>query len=157
MAKKKNFFSAYGGAIILLLTVATFIMLFLTNVKYVEGVLGTAVETNGLSAVFTWKNADTDIVLSGFNILALLAYVLPIGALVFSLLFGKGKIMNVIVLACFVASAIFFFLMPSTMPLSDAGKLVLMGRDATLGIGAILGGIFSAVSALVTLLRILVK
>lgn len=158
MAKKKkskNILKSYGGFAVLVLTVATFTMLFLTNVKY-DFIAGIT-EVNGLSAVFTWKLTDIDMVLSGFNILALLAYVLPISALVLSLLFGKGKFINIIVLACFVISAVFFFIIPATMPLTEIGKSTVALADAKLGIGAILGGTFSVLSAVVTLLKILVK
>lgn len=65
----------------------------------------------------------------------------------------KGKLFGFIALVAFVAGAVLLFLCPSLLEnsLTDAGKVGvgiagLVGVKAALGVGAILGGIFSVLA-----------
>jgi len=158
MAKKKknNFINTYSVFAILLLTVATVCMMFLCSVNYVGKIAGSQIQVTGLQAIFGWSSEN--LVFSSFNIMILLTYLLSIGGLVLSLMFKKGgMLINLIILACFVVSAVFFFITPSFMVLTDAGKLATAIHTATLGVGSIIAGIFSIINALIITAKILLK
>ncbi len=165
MAKKKkqniNF-----DLITLVLIVATLVMLFLPNLVYDFTVNinlgnlgqysgGELQKFNGIKAIFGFGSEDGEVKYTLFSLLSLLAYLLPIGAVILVNLF-KGKLGNILALACFVASAVLFFILPSFVVYAEEvlGALAYQKVGATLGIGAIIAGALSCLNALITLLKI---
>ncbi len=93
-----------------------------------------------------------------FNIVATLAYLLPLAGGVLAVLF-KGRLGTILSFLCFVVATVLLFLM------SEIGKLGISDQfsgfsDAItfeLGIGAILGGAFSAAGAVTTAIKGLLR
>ena len=152
--------------VIIALTVVTLAMLFLPNLVYdftvkvnlgnlgqING--GEIQKINGINAIFGFGPEDSEVKYTLFSLLSLLAYILPIGALILSGLF-KNKLGNILALACFVASAVFFFILPSSVVYAEdvLAALAYQKVGATLGIGAIIAGALSSLNALITLLKI---
>ncbi len=166
MAKRKKQKFNNLDLIAIVLTVATLVMLFLPNLVYDFTVNvnlggfgqyngGEVEKINGIKAIFGFGPEDSETKYTLFSFLSLLAYLLPIGALVLTKLF-KNKLGNILALACFAASAVFFFILPSFVVYAEdvVGVLAYQKVGATLGVGAIIAGILSSLNALLTLLKI---
>ncbi len=163
MAKKKSSKKVNLGLIlsvvVLALGVASFCMAFVTSVNY----NGKLIETGftGIQTMFgyTATAGVAGFTVSGdclaFSFMATLAFVLPlIGAI---LCLTKNKIARFIGAGLMVAGAVLLFLLPSFVVLAKSGDnytaaaTVLSLIDPTLGVGAILGGIFAGLGGLVGL------
>ena len=78
-----------------------------------------------------------------FSFMTLLAVVLPlIGSIS---IFFKNKIIRAIGVVIMIAGCVLTLLAPNFVVLTDMGKIVTLGVDGSLGIGAILAGIFFGV------------
>lgn len=170
MAKKK---SSSSGKLMYLIAivagVASICMMFMSSMKIngsVFGLSGTT-EYSGLKVVF--GHATENVTYLEFSFMNLLPYLLVVGAVVLCALkllgVVKAGFMDFIALGLFVAGAVLFFLTPNFAVLADsfanAFKLAnAVKKDMvtkTLGIGAILSGAFSAVGAVVILVKGLKK
>ena len=145
-------------AIVLALGVAAFCMAFLTCVKFVTSDGELVKGFTGFQEMFGYTEEAGKIVTVkteylGFSFMAVLTFVLPLVGAVLSLL--KNKIVRLVGVCLLVAGAILMFLLPQFAVLATAdgnltlGALVLDVCETSLGIGAILGGLFSALGALV--------
>lgn len=169
MAKKKsksskNMVNLLVGAIGLLFGVAALCMGFLSGATF-NG--GDYEMTTVFQMAFGWKESvigDSSISLSGFNIWITLGLFFPIiGGL---LLLLKGKFSALIALVLYVVAAVLFFTALSSFtntlftmdavldnPIgaaaAEAIRALIKNGNASLGVGAILGGIFSILGALV--------
>ena len=168
MAKKKsksskNMVNLLVGAIGLLFGVAALCMGFLSGATF-NG--GDYEMTTVFQMAFGWKEEvfSGTITLSGFNIWITLGLFFPvIGGL---LLLTKGKFSSLIALVLFVVAAVMFFTALSSFtntlltldavldnpigaPIAEAIRALIKNGNASLGIGAILGGVFSVLGALV--------
>ena len=167
MAKKKsksskNMVNLLVGAIGLLFGVAALCMGFLSGATF-NG--GDYEMTTVFQMAFGWKEeVGGTITLSGFNIWITLGLFFPvIGGL---LLLTKGKFSSLIALVLFVVAAVMFFTALSSFtntlltmdampdnpigaPIAVAIRALIKNGNASLGIGAILGGVFSVLGALV--------
>lgn len=166
MAKRKKQKFNNLDLIAIVLTVATLIMLFLPNLVYdfttkieLGGLSykgGDLQKFNGIKAIFGFGPEDSETKYTLFSLLTLLAYLLPVGALLIRYLL-KNKLGNLLALACLVASAVFFFILPSSVVYAQdvVGALVYEKAGATLGIGAIIAGVLSCLNALLIVLKII--
>ena len=169
MAKKKsksskNMVNLLVGAIGLLFGVAALCMGFLSGATF-NG--GDYEMTTVFQMAFGWKEEvfSGTITLSGFNIWITLGLFFPvIGGL---LLLTKGKFSSLIALVLFVVAAVMFFTALSSFTntlltlegakledaigatAAEAIRALIKNGNASLGIGAILGGVFSVLGALV--------
>lgn len=157
MAKKKsskNNSLIVSGVTLLLGVLAFCLAGFLAAVAFGEG--ENAYTATGFQAAFGWKQniiGDAAVTWSNFNFLITLGLFLPLIGGVLAIF--KGKIFGFIALVAFVAGAVLLFLCPTMLEssLTEAGKLGVgisgvLGVDPALGVGAILGGIFSILGAL---------
>ncbi len=154
MAKKKNQdigkLSLYA---IVLFTVVTIIMAFLTNVKYMLG--DKELEAfSGFKIMFGAKEEflGQQVEVLSFSFMAFLAYLLPIGGLITSILFSKSKLLSIVPLACFIVSAILLFLMPQFVV--SNGETV---EGGILAVGAIIAGIVNILSAIAVAVKVLLS
>ena len=163
MAKKKsgNNTGLILTIVILALGVAAFCMAFLVGVKYLGLNDEVAYEFTGFQTMFgyTEKTTALGVTLSSeylaFSFMATLAFALPlVGALV-SL--SGNKIAKLVGALLMIAGAVLLFLLPNFVVLATAdgnltvaAKLVDLCSGSTLGIGAILGGVFAGLGGLVS-------
>lgn len=93
-----------------------------------------------------------------FNIVATLAYFLPLAGGVLAVLF-RGRLGTILSFLCFVVAAVLLFLMPEIGKLCVADQFSSISDAITfeLGIGAILGGAFSAAGAVATAVKGLLR
>lgn len=161
MAKRKKQKFNNLDLIAIVLTVATLVMLFLPNLVYdftlkVGQFTGGEIQKfNGFKAIFGFGPEDSETKVTLFSVLTLLAYLLPIAGVLLSYLL-KSKLGNLLTLACFVASAVLFFIMPSLVVYAESviGVAVYKNVGATLGIGAIIAGVLSCLNALLSAFKI---
>lgn len=154
-SKKKNLLSQYGNFAILIFTVAVIVAFFLQNAKITSEWFGVLGEFSGMQLAFGYseKVASISVAVLDFSIMALLAYLLPVAGLVLTFLFKDGGfIINIVTLACFVVGAVLLFLIPS---FAIVGGQAVEGLS--LGYGAIIGAVASALSALTVLGKSLSK
>ena len=156
MAKKKtnkNTGTIVSAAALLMGVLALCLAGFMAAVAFGEG--ENAYTATCFAAAFGWKQkvGSGSIAWSEFNFLIMLALFLPLIGGILAVV--KGKLFGFIALVAFVAGAVLLFLCPSLLEnsLTDAGKVGvgiagLVGVKAALGVGAILGGIFSVLGAL---------
>lgn len=149
--------------IALLFAVAAVCMIFVPSVTISVQVLGDT-SYSGLNAVFGYTTENIDYAIFSFSFMNLLTYIFAIAAIVIILLkvFGvcKAKMFDYIAIALLAVSAVFFFLMPvfSISPyVTDLTKVLADAASIKLAIGAILGGVFAIVSALVMLVKNFMK
>ncbi len=118
---------------------------------------------NGLKVVFGYT-AKRETVLGTataeifkFSFMNLLTYILVIAALVLTVLQivkGENKIFTYATIGCALVAAIFFFLTKNLTVIPEDAKKILeaanttFAKEATLGVGAILGGVFSIIGCL---------
>ena len=144
MAKKKNKskkveLSLVFRVLAFVLGVAALCFAFLASVKFTGKIVGTETTLTGFEIMFGKEN------LTGFSILTVLAFVLPLAGGVLALL--KSKLLNIISLVCFVAGAVMLFIVPSFVVLVEGSLFV--AYNAGLTIGTILSAIVSILGALV--------
>lgn len=158
MAKKKSKKNSFGNIIIasvaLALGIASLCMMFLNCVSISEDVAFT-----GTQFAFGYSVKVFGEVLT-FNFVALLAFVLPVvgGLLCF---FDKNFLVKIISIACFVAGAVLFFLMGQIFSIGIGEKFTALYNffasndaiKASISIGAIVGGILSALGAVIVLFK----
>lgn len=164
MAKKKKSLNyIVVGALALLFGIAAFCMMFLTAITFKSG----DTVTDGYTGAQLAFGYSEDIPLFGefkvlgFNFVALLAFALPLVGGVVALITKNGLISKIISVACFVAGAVLLF---SIVGYSGLGRAtsensivqafldeLYKAIDSTkgLGIGAILGAIFSIIGAVI--------
>lgn len=181
MAKK----SKKGGSVSLdlifkvgvaLFAVAAVAMLFLVTVSFVTKDGDLIKEFTGFQQMFGLSVTSTDFVTItthylGFNFVALLPAIFVIAGAVCA--FVDNKIVNFVGAGLLVVAAVMFFLMPNFVSIIDVDTLtqistadklasatataVLENGVRNLGIGAILGGVFSVVAGALSVVRIVKK
>lgn len=90
------------------------------------------------------------------NVLAMLAYLLPVAGIVVALVGIKSKLLSLISCAIFAVAGVFAFLMTTTFPATVIGSDWVQ-ISASLMVGAILCGVFSLIAAACELLRLVFK
>lgn len=161
MAKKKSGnLSLILKVVVLVLGVAAFCMAFLTCIKFVTSDGDLVNSFTGFQEMFGYKETET-LPLVGtevtteflsFGIMALLTFLLPLVGAVLSLL--NNKIAKLVGAALMIVGAVLMFFLPSFAVLANvdtalSAGAILDGCTRTLGIGAILGGVFAALGGLV--------
>lgn len=152
MAKRKS--SNLGLVLkiaVLVLGVAAFCMAFVVSVKFVRSNGDVVKEFTGFQAMsgYTENSGNLgSLAISteylAFSFMSTLTFVLPLVGAVLSLM--KNKIVRFVGAGLMIAGAVLMFFVPSfTVP---AGT-VLNNLTRTLGIGAILGGVFAGLGGLV--------
>lgn len=166
MAKKKSKNNAKSIAlyVALIFGVLATAMIFLPSVVGVGNVFGPEVSYTGLQTAFGYKKSaevlgstvTTEIL--KMNVFSLLAYALPLASIVVGLLFRNSKLFSFISAGGFIASGVFAFLSITTFPATVIGSEIASGLYTySLGIGAILSGVFSIIAGLAGLYRTLKK
>ena len=155
MAKKKKYSYFIAGGIALVLGIAAFCMMFLNAVTYALKVVGTEFSFTGMELAFGSKveAAGFSVDTLKFNIMTTLGFCLPLVGGVLALLFKNGLITKVVTTACCVVGAVCLFSTTGCTAISlggaEAKDALLVLFDEKLGIGAILGGVFSVLGAVV--------
>lgn len=170
MAKKSsNNLSLILKVIILVLGVAAFCMAFVPCVKFVNDSALAKVEEsfNGFNSMFGYSETETVFgseVTSkylGFSIMSVITFVLPLVGAVLSMM--KSKIARLVGAGLMLVGAVLMFFVPSFTVLAKVdgeftlASAILNGCERSLGIGAILGGVFSALGAVVAGYAVLTK
>lgn len=156
MAKKKSRKKSNMGLIlsvvILALGVAAFCMAFLTCVKSTVGSFtGTEYTYTGFQVMFGYAESATALgstvstQVLNFSIMATLAFALPLIGSVLSLI--DNKIIRFVGAGLMIAGAVLLFLFPNFVAPATSTELI----TRSLGIGAILGGVFAGLGGLVGL------
>lgn len=164
MAKKKSGnLGLILKVVVVALGIAAFCMAFLTCVKYVytSSLLGSETEVtfSGFQTMFGHTETtesvlgNTETKYLAFSFMATLAFFLPlVGA---ALSFVNNKIVKLVGAALMIVGAVLIFLVPQFAVLATVdGELTLVTAllDAgtkSIGVGAILGGIFAALGGAV--------
>ena len=175
MAKKKSSKKLLGSilsGVTILFAIVAFCMIFVKSVKVMSGVSFTGAQT---VFGYTWKKEVLGTTLSAkildFSFMNLLPYLLLIAGILFAALGYAGKsgfLMNILATAAFVVAAVFFFLAPQFVVVAESGSSIvdsavnsivsaLKDDGATVAIGGILAGVFSAIAAVCSGLKIFVK
>lgn len=164
--KSKSLFGKYGKFILVLVAVVTLCMAFLPAVKSENS----DTTYTGFEVMFGKSLGTVNlIVVSGnssitFSILAVLGFMLPlVGSIICALLVKNKGLAGIITCACFVASAVLLFLIPSITSIATSGSF--LGSASTtntfkdlgygLGIGSIIGASVSIVGALGSLYSVI--
>ena len=163
MSKKKQTLKAgVYYAVALVLSLAAVVMIFLPNVK-IYGLISETVHYtgNGLNAVFGYSDGSVSVF--SFSILNLITYILPLAAIVLVALkiakVAKSNLLDIIAIILLLVGGVFFFLIP-TFAISEyanALNTIVNTVSKNLAVGAILGGIFSILSAAVLCLKLVLK
>ena len=152
-AKKSNKLELILKIVALAFGVAAFCMVFVTCVRFVTQDGDLVKSFTGIQEVFGYTEDGKllDVEYLGFSFMALLTFVLPlVGA---ALTFVNNKIARLVGVGLMAVGAVLMFILPQLVVLaSEGGKLVggalvLDLCETALGIGAILGGVFSALGA----------
>jgi len=158
MAKKKSKKTSKNSiifkAVILALGVIAFCMAFVTSVKFT----GKLVEESftGFQVMFGYSEKTTLATLEylSFSFMGLLTFALPLIGAILSCL--NNKIARIVGACLMIVGAVLMFIVPSFVVFATASNGNLTAAAATikacessLGIGAILGGVFSALGGLV--------
>ncbi len=163
MAKKKsNNLAKYLPFAAILLSILAFVMLFLPAIVTKEAKLDT--EYTGFQLAFGYKKTigSKEFAKLNFSFMNFLTVLLPLAALVLTALnsFGKkqNKLLTLLAAICLAVAGVFFFMSlnfasfnkPETIAdVIEAGLTLYIPKEAfKLGIGAILGGVFSLLGAL---------
>lgn len=149
MAKKKSKSSNLGlilKVVVLALGVAAFCMAFLKVATHTTGLLKIETSYNGFQAMFGYseplEGLNKKIEILQFSFMALLTFVLPlVGA---GLSFVNNKIVKFVGAGLMIAGGVLMFFVPSFVIFASEASVEL-----SLGIGAILGGVFSLLGGLV--------
>ena len=95
-----------------------------------------------------------------FSFMNLLPYILLIGGVVCAILgsAGKNQLFSFIAIACFALAAVCTFCFTlSSVSLTEFFATIYKTEGATLGVGAIIGGICSALAAVACVFPVLAK
>lgn len=172
MAKKKSKnanLSLILKVVVLALGVAAFCMAFVASVKFSYTILGNTTEVSysgfqsmfGYSETTTAFGAEVTTKYLGFSIMSTLAFVMPLVGAVLSL--TGNKVARWVGAGLMIAGAVLIFFVPQFTILAKvdgeltAAATVLNGATRSLGIGAILGGVFAALGGLVAGYSVLKK
>ena len=145
MAKKKTKSKKVDLSVVLRIValvfgVAAFCFAFLASVKFTGKIIGTETTLTGFEVMFGKEN------LTGFSILTVLAFVLPLAGGVLVIL--KSKLLNIVSLICFVAGAVMLFIVPSFVVLVEGSLFI--AYDACLAVGTILAAVVSILGAFIS-------
>lgn len=156
MAKKKKIdLGLILKVVVLALAVVAFCMAFVVSVKFVTSKGDVIRDYTGFQTMFGYTSTST--VLGSevktahlaFSFMATLTFLLPlVGA---CLLFVNNKIVKIVGVALMLVGAVLMFFVPSFAVVANADNfatIAIDGATRTLGIGAILGGVFSAIGGL---------
>lgn len=155
MAKKKSYSYYIAGGIALLFGIAAFCMMFLDCVSYEGKVLGSSFSFTGMELAFGSKieGGGFSVETLKFNIMTTLGFCLPLVGGLLALVFKNGLITKIVTTACFVVGAVFLFSTTGFTAISlggsDSKDVITALYTEKLGIGAILGGIFAVIGAVV--------
>ena len=165
--KSKSLFGKNGKFILVLVAVVTLCMAFLPAVKSENS----DTTYTGFEVMFGKSLGTINlIVVSGnssitFSILAVLGFMLPlVGSIICALLVKNKGLAGIITCACFVASAVLLFLIPSITSIATTSSLLGSASTTTntfkdlgygLGIGSIIGASVSIVGALGSLYSVI--
>lgn len=168
--KKSSTLSLALSAGAVLFAIVAVCMMFVTSVELVSGdtVLK---EFKGTQVAFGYSETYPiigEVKFLNFSFMNLLPYLLALAGGVVAVLAALGKksfLLNVIAAACFVAAAIFFFTAASYVSVAGADNAAVKnivdalkdGDNLKIAIGSILGGVFSAIAAACSALKIFVK
>lgn len=163
MAKKKKSnikqYVGYGSLVLGVLAVCMGFLAAVTMLNKLGSISSDPTNVSLFQVAFGYKSGDTQ--MSNFSFFALLAILLPLaGGLLAAM---KGKLFNFIAIAAFIAGAVLMFCSVPIFEgaLTDGGKLWFAVYEAAenvkLGVGAILGGIFSIIGALATAYKTFAK
>ena len=157
MAKKKKGMDLglILKVVVLALAVVAFCMAFVVSVKFVTSKGDVIQEYTGFQAMFGYTSTTT--VLGSevktahlaFSFMATLTFVLPLVGAVLSFL--NNKIVKLVGAALMIVGAVLMFFVPSFAVVAGVDNIVTLAIDGatrSLGIGAILGGVFSAIGGL---------
>lgn len=158
MAKKKskNNSQLFNLAAIVF-GIAAICMIFVTCVNYNVEVLGMKSITALAGTAVVFGESEGAL---GFSFMALLPYILTLGGVALLVLKVLDVVdLEIVAFAAFVVAAVFFFLTSSFVVVSNEtlGSWLKSGGTYSLGIGSILAGIFSAISALALVCKKYVK
>lgn len=133
----------HGKLLTLVLAAVVVAMLFLPA-NTIE-LLGKTSSVNGLDSAFGISDGGV------FSIVLTLGYLLPIAAVVVCrFLFNNGKLQYLILFVAFLASAIILFMAPDFTNIEVIVSVTAKDLGYKLGMGAIIGGVASALGALVS-------
>lgn len=158
MARKKvKYF--IPGALALIMGIAAFCMMFLEAVKYTAdiGIASGSYSYTGMQLAFGYTKTSGSGALSvsttilNFNILALLAFALPLAGGIIALITKNGMLSKVLSTACFVAGAVLLFTVTgyAATGMADAQKALVEHLTASIGTGAIVAAVLSIVGAII--------
>lgn len=153
MAKKKsNNLAKYFPFATIVLSILAFVMLFLPAIVTKEAKLDT--DYSGFQLAFGYKEMHgKEVTILSFSFMNFLTVLLPLAALVLTALnaFGKkqNKLFTLLAAICLAVAGVFFFCSLGFSSFNVHEKLVDETKELfKLGIGAILGGVFSLLGAL---------
>ena len=157
MAKKKsNNLAKYFPFATIVLSILAFVMLFLPAIVTKEAKLDT--DYSGFQLAFGYKEMHgKEVTILSFSFMNFLTVLLPLVALVLTALnsFGKkqNKLFTLLAAICLAVAGVFFFMSLNFASFNKPEKWVevlwYIPKDGfKLGIGAILGGVFSLLGAL---------
>lgn len=154
MAKKKsNNLAKYLPFATIVLSILAFVMLFLPAIVTKEAKLDT--DYSGFQLAFGYKEEmlGKEVTILKFSFMNFLTVLLPLAALVLTLLnaFGKkqNKLFTLLAAICLAVAGVFFFCSLGFSSFNVHEKVVDETKELfKLGIGAILGGVFSLLGAL---------
>ncbi len=159
MAKKKNNIGKilYGLAVVLGLVALA--MIFVDAVELsMKGIS----QTEGLTGLeVAFGRSENDVKILEFSIMALLPVILAVAGVVLSALQAvakKGsKLLDFVIVACFVVAGVLYFVMPSFVVYSDAMALFKDAYVKKLAIGSIVSAVCSILAGVVVLAKSLLK
>lgn len=159
MAKKKKNTTSWVNYLPLigaLLGVVAIIMAFLPAVVYPYIAGDKTVSYTGFQTAFGYSVTEETFLGStttqylNFSFINLLPYILLIGGVVCAILgsAGKNQLLSFIAIACFAVAAVCTFCFTlSSVSLTEFFEAIYKTEGASLGVGAIIGGICSALAA----------
>ena len=177
MAKKSK-----GGSVsmdllfklgVLVFAIAAVCMIFLVTVNFTDGDGEIYKSFTGIQQMFGYSEEGSVTGITtyylGFSFLSLLPIILVIAGAVCA--FVDNKIVGFVGVALLVVAAVMFFMMPTFASLptlaedvavadklaTNTAKAIMEECTRTLGLGAILGGVFSLVSAALSAVKIVKK
>ncbi len=132
-----------------LLAVVAVAMMFLVTVKYTGKLLGSEITYTGFETIFGYseKVGSTSTQILGFSFLGLLTVLLPLVGAVLAV--SKSKLLKLIGAVLSLAGTVLFFLMPNFVVFAEGVETIYKAYTASLGVGAIIAGVVSALSTLV--------
>ena len=162
MAKKKSGnLGLILKVVVVALGIAAFCMAFLTCVKFVAENGDVVNEFTGFQEMFGYTKKTTSLIGTevstkylAFGFMAVVTFLLPVVGAVLSFL--NNKIARFVGAALMIVGAVLMFLLPQFAVLATVdGELtvvtmVLDNLNRSLGLGAILGGVFAALGGLVS-------